>query len=253
MTDDTSDRVWALIERGSFQEAVALGSRRLSQDDADAWQVAGNLAQAYLALGQFEEAYRCYARADELRQRSGPPGTRYLDLMAQAAWLCSDHDGALEHAQQDVALLAAHKTFMTDAAGGVSNALFLYYCGVVLRDRAAKERATAFIRKLSRSGRRFEKWPGPLGAYVLDMGSFEQVLLAASRQTDLKSALVAARDSLLIRRELIEALFYAGAKEREKGNEAGCLDLMRYCVSLQNPHLELEWYLATEEVARNAK
>lgn len=248
MNKNASDTIWELITIGRYAEAIAIGEPLLAQDSALALSVAGNLAHAYLASGRFQGAYECYMRAHDLQQRHAPPGGSYLDFAARAAWLANDRPAALRLAVEDVRALASEQTIMADAAGGVSNALFLHYCASLLSDERAKCEAMEFIRLLSKRQRRFENWPGPLGAFYLGSLAYEDVLFAASEQREIGSALMVASHSKLVRRELIEALFYVGAKWREQSDYKGCTTLMEAASSLPNPFAELEWYLARKEL-----
>jgi hypothetical protein len=241
-----SDQIWQFLKESRFADAVRIGEAELAKDGRDAWEVAGNRAHAYLQLGRYVEAYDCYALRDRIDQKLRS-GLRHLHPMAQVAWLLKLDAQAATLAKEDVELLAAGDTTMADAAGGVANALFYYYCGSKLRDEGAKSRALEFIRHLAKRSGRFRNWPGPIGAFYLGDISFEEVLFAASRQRDLPKALAAAGDSPLVKRELIQALFYAGARRRDLSDDAGCTALMEAASALRNPFAELEWYLACKE------
>ena len=56
-----------------------------------------------------------------------------------------------------------------------------------------------------------------------------------------------ARTDLLKRRSLCQALFYGACREREGGDNTACMDKMQECVRLENPIIEVEWYLARGE------
>jgi len=60
-----------------------------------------------------------------------------------------------------------------------------------------------------------------------------------------------ARTDLLKRRELCQALFYGACCEREAGDNAACMDKMQACAHLENPIIEVEWYLALGECRQN--
>lgn len=242
-----ADEIWDLIVQGHLVEAIELGETESTRAGGDAWEVAGNLAQAYLALGRYSDAYNCYALRDRIDQ-TARPGLRHLHPMAQVAWLLGKETKALAHAREDIELLASGDTTMADAAGGVSNALFLHYCGSKLGDDAAKGLALKFVEHLAGRSRRFQNWPGPIGAFYLGRISFEDVLFFASKQRNLAAALSAASQEKLMRRELIQALFYVGAKKRDLSDDASCLALMEAASALHNPFAELEWHLARKEV-----
>ena len=56
-----------------------------------------------------------------------------------------------------------------------------------------------------------------------------------------------ARTDLLKRRFLCQALFYGACREREAGDEPACMKKMEECFHLENPIIEVEWYLARGE------
>lgn len=240
------DELLRLIKAGRYADAIELGERARDDPKCDLSVVCGNLSLAYLAVGRFDAAYRCFADQDS-SERSKRFGLRVLDLMARAAWLNGDSLRSIEHAKLDVQLLLSGESRYADASGGGSNALFLYYCALKLNDEAAKALAVKLLQKIS-TRPSFASWPGPLGAYYLGTATVEDVLQYASKQSELGPALAAARQDPLIGHQMIEALFYVAVKKRENGDRASCMQLMAECCALGTPESELEWYLAQKEI-----
>ena len=243
MASKTEDDVWVFLRARRFAEAIDLGRALMKLGGRDSLNVSTNLAQAYLATGQFREAYDCYHIGDTLRRELGPPGGSYLDLMAKSAWLCGDKSLATRHAVQDVRELQQGQTTMADSAGGVSNGLFLYFCGVTI-DPGVKVEAISFLKKLASNKARARLWPGPLGQFVAGVSAVENVFVGATGAHSLSMAKVCAESSLLARRQLIEALFYLSTKLFDGDEIGAAVNLLRECVALENPHIELEWYMA---------
>lgn len=240
------DELLQLIKAGRYAAAIELGERALQDPGGDHSIIFGNLALAYLAVGRFDAAYRCYADRDAA-ERSRRFGLRFLDLMARTAWLDGKPAQSIEHATLDVQLLLSGESKYADASGGTSNALFLYYCALKLSNDAAKVLALKFLQQIS-TKRSFSLWPGQLGAYYLGTATMNDVFQHASKHPDLRSALEAARQHPLARRQMIEALFYVGVRMRANGDPESGLQMFTECCALENPHSELEWYLAQKEL-----
>jgi hypothetical protein len=58
------------------------------------------------------------------------------------------------------------------------------------------------------------------------------------------------RKDVLKRRRLVNAMFYFATRSRDEGSEEECLARMRKCASIENPIVEVEWYLARGEAER---
>jgi hypothetical protein len=136
-----------------------------------------------------------------------------------------------------------------DAAGGVKQGLLLYYMGVTAGDKEAAAKALSYLRTRTKR-RAIEIFPGPVARYYLGEIDFADVLSDATRGRAHSAALATtiAHGDLLSRREVCVALFHDGVKERTQGDEGRCQSRMRECLSLENPLLEEEWYLARYEV-----
>jgi hypothetical protein len=140
-----------------------------------------------------------------------------------------------------------------DAAGGVKQGLLLYYMGVTAGDKEAAVKALSYLRTRTKR-RAIELFPGSVARYYLGEIDFADVLSDATRGRahSAASAMTIAHGDLLSRREVCVALFHDGVKSRAQGDEVRCQSRMRECLSLENPLLEEEWYLAKYEVEHSA-
>ena len=127
--------------------------------------------------------------------------------------------------------------------------MLLWYAGVTACVPEAKENALKYLRALAKNSR-IKKWPGALGLFVLGDKSREDVLAEVIGSNQLDAAISVAKDDLLKRRYLAKALFYLASRKRSEGDEEACKFEMAECASLDNPVLEIEWYLACAEVDR---
>jgi hypothetical protein len=136
-----------------------------------------------------------------------------------------------------------------DLAGGVEQGLLLYYMGTTAHDADAASFALKYLRnRANRSA--IQSWPGPLARHYLGETSFEDVLAEATGQRDLSDAIRAAEKNFLSLRRLCDALFHDGINCRAQGAEQQCIARMRQCYALEDPLIELAWYLARYEVER---
>src|SRR5262249_34200979 len=133
-----------------------------------------------------------------------------------------------------------------DLAGGVSQGLLLWYSGVTAQDLSAVASAENYLRKLTgHASSQF--WPGPLARFVLRQLTFEQLLFDNFATLDPEVATINSKADLLSRRRLVQTFFYYAVSERAHNDESTCRAWMLKCAQLENPILEVEWYLARAE------
>ena len=125
--------------------------------------------------------------------------------------------------------------------------MLLYYMAVTMQDPEAASFALDYMRNRSRRSA-IQLWPGPVARYYLGEVDFPTVLNAATGAADIENATSIARSKLLSRRRLCGALFHDGVCARAHGEEQHCLARMRNCYLLEDPLIEVEWYLARHEV-----
>jgi hypothetical protein len=136
--------------------------------------------------------------------------------------------------------------YASDAAGGISQGLLLYY--MVITDNKSDEMSFAlrYLRnRVNRSASR--NWPAALASYYFGRryvreGHGSQARLAPFVEPGILE--------LGRRKRLCVALFHDGVRSRARGDEGHCQARMRECYALENPVNEQEWYLARYEVEK---
>ena len=93
-------------------------------------------------------------------------------------------------------------------------------------------------------------WPGALALFALGQKTEEEVLVELFGTNDLQESVRQATTDLLKRRRLVQSLFYFATRNRAEGNEKQCRIRMLTCFELENPVLEVEWYLARAEIQK---
>jgi hypothetical protein len=229
-------------------EAIAECRRRIAVNPDDVAAI-DTLAGALLSARSYQEALPAFERvgADERQCRVAPGQSgRQLDI-ACLHWLMGNRLTAIMLMRGAVHGILDDSIKYGDAAGGVEQGLLLYYMGLTANDPDSVPFAIKYLRNRARRAA-ICVWPGPLARYYLGDLAFEDVLAAATGQRDLPDATKVARTDLLKRRQLVGALFHDGVKKREEGAEEQCMVRMRECYALEDPLIELEWYLARHEV-----
>lgn len=132
--------------------------------------------------------------------------------------------------------------------------LLLYYMAIATHQPDQAACAFDYMRNRINQLKRFlpglpiDYWPVPVARYYLGELAFDELLVFATGQRELPTAIAAARIKLLSRRQLCVALFHDGVRSRASGAESQCLARMRECYALEDPLIEPEWYLARYEV-----
>jgi tetratricopeptide (TPR) repeat protein len=228
-----------------YDEVVA-ESERLLEERPDDPAALGWHADAMLCLGRLPEALEEFRRI-EARARAYPHSEREIVAVGTVLWLLGKRDEAIERFRSAVEGIEDGSITLGDDAGGVSQGLLLWYAGVTRSNEDARERAVRYLRGRTKRAA-IKHWPGPLALFVLGRASRDDVLVGACGTQDPVEAVRAARANVLKRRQLVNALFCLATKRREEGSERDCLALMEQCASLENPIVEMEWYLARGEV-----
>jgi hypothetical protein len=229
-------------------EAIVECRRRLAVNPED-FAAVGTLSRALLSARSYQEALPALERIGTHERRDkvalGLSG-RQLDI-ACLHWLMGNRLTAIMLMRGAVHGILDHSIKFGDAAGGVEQGLLLYYMGLTADDPDSVPFAIKYLRNRAKRAA-IHVWPGPLARYYLGDLGFEDVLAAATGQRNLADAIKVARTDLLKRRQLVGALFHDGVKKREEGAEEQCMARMRECYALEDPLIELEWYLARHEV-----
>jgi tetratricopeptide (TPR) repeat protein len=241
---------YELIHAHRYEEAAAYweAESRRNPDDPG-WL--GSHAQALLCLGRLEEALDEYQRANELHNlKVNPESKPFTNKIGAIQWLLGDHSGAIETFRAAVDGVLNGSIKYGDSAGGVAQGLLLWYAGVTAPDDEAAAYAIKYLRERASRKIWIQGWPGALALFVLGRKSEEEVLIEATKCNVLRDAIRAARDDLLSRRRLARALFYFAVRKRSEGLEKECHAGMVQCASLENPIIEVEWYLARGEAGQ---
>jgi len=244
---------WEMVLAHRYFEAVSEYDKLLSRDLSDedrAGYLAGE-ANAFLCLGRLEEALVGYQHANELTTIPVYGKYRpYLNDVGVVQWLLGNKAAGIQTLRQSIIGIIKGKIKYADNAGGVSQGVLLWYAGLTAGDSAAQNEALAYLKRLG-SRAQAEFWPGPLARFAIGSLRFAEVLHKLAKTSDLDECIHIARTDLLRRRRLCQALFYDGVQQRAQGDNVGCLKRMKECNALENPILELEWYLARAEVQSN--
>jgi tetratricopeptide (TPR) repeat protein len=239
-----------LLKTHRYTEAIAACRRRLTADPNDIG-TADTLAGALRAVGAYKEALPLFERVDEDERKElpGHPGNQ-ADISC-LYWCMGDQPNAIKLMRELAEGILDKSIKYGDMAGGVEQGLLLYYMGTTANDRDSASFALKYLQnRAARSAIRV--WPGPLARYYLGEVSFEDVLAEATGQRNLADATSLAEKDLLSRRQLCGAVFHDGVRFRAHGAEAQCMARMHQCYALEDPLIELEWYLARYEVERAA-
>jgi hypothetical protein len=175
----------------------------------------------------------------------------YLNQIGTALWLSGNKPGAMAEWHNAVSGILDGISAYGDLAGGATQGLLLWYGAVTLNDPRECEYALKYFQHLKRKktyGRVL--WPRPVFEMVLGEKSFAEMLVDGIGSPDLETCVQIARTDLLKRRFLCQALFYGACRERGAGNETACMEKMQACFHLENPIIEVEWYLARGECSQ---
>jgi tetratricopeptide (TPR) repeat protein len=238
---------WEMVSAHRYAQAVAayrLELKTTGRDSASTW---AEMATALLCLGELKEALKAFERAQSLHKI--PNSLPYFDDIATVQWLLGMKTEALQTVRRAVDGVLDRSIIYTDMAGGVTQGVLLWYMGVSLNDEVSVAHAIKYLENRCKR-ERIQMFPGHIARYILGECPFYEVVKAATGGSNVEVAVAAAGSDLQKRRGLCEALFYDGVLCRSRNNEAGCLARMQKCHALENPILEVEWYLAAEECRR---
>jgi hypothetical protein len=206
------------------------------------------LGTVLLCLLRYDEAATAFQKSNEmaLRSESFSKGI-HLDKWGGSCWLAGDRTKAVSIWQKSVRGIADGTIAYADASGGIKNALLLWYGGVSVSDADVINEAVQFLKKASKR-ERAKNMPGPLAAYVLGTKPINEILKDVWDTNDLDLLLANSKTDTLMRRKLCTVLLCWATGERfaDRGYESK--RLMKLCSDLENPLVEIEWYLAHGEV-----
>lgn len=235
---------WSLAEEGQYQKAVDQYDEAKSRGLKLSAPYMANCGLYLLCLQKYEEASAKFAEATAQGKKS--EGS-YLNLQGGAQWLMGRHRDAVAAWRFRVSGILTGKIHYADSAGGASDGLLLWYAAVTLRDHDLLQYTTKYLRKLS-TRTRISIWPGPLVYLALGEKSADALLQEHFGDKEL-GRLLYRNQGFLQRRDLVNALFYFAVSLRAAGQENECRKIMSAVAQIENPLLELEWYLARGELS----
>ncbi len=216
---------WQLIQRNEFKQACL----KADEDYATTNSVLHlrNKIYALLHLKAYSEVILLTKKIIEIRN-----GETESDFIYQGIgyWLLDEKLKAVE------VWSSATKTKYTDAAGGVGLQVLLYFASVVLKKGELKIAVTKALKKLLKFKTAIN-WPGPLGSYLLDELTEDDLVSRVSAMDILKE------------RQMCQAYFAIAIKELEKGDQKKYLKRLEGCISFGSlASLEPMYYMAKGEI-----
>jgi len=243
-----------LIRSHNYAEAIRDLRRHLASHPED-MTAAGWMADALRATGQYGEALSFFdqlavhRRQDKVANMMAPGSAPWDIDIACLHWLCENHPKAMQMIHDLAAgILDRSINYASDAAGGMSQGLLLYYMAV--SDDKPKEISFAldYLRNRVKQANG-QTWPCAVASYYLGDVTFADVMERVNRRVSTMPLAPATLEHGR-RKRLCVALFHDGVKYRAQGDEAHCLARMRECYALENLLNEQEWYLARYEVEK---
>ena len=247
-----------LMRSRKYAEAIPYLRQDLSRNPNHVAAIEA-IARALRINGEHGEALSFYELRAALRRQDKianimTPGSAPWDIdISCLQWICGDHHKAIGLMHSLAAgILDGSIQYASDAAGGVSQGLLLYYMGV--SDKKPDETSFA-LRYLKNRIKRSpgQVWPCVVASYYLGDVTFAKVMEEVE-DVDGQARLAPFVEPATLehgrRKRLCVALFHDGVRYRAHGDEARCLARMRECYALVNPVNEQEWYLARYEVEK---
>ena len=240
-----------MIHAHRYADALAVYEDRLGRHPNDNGSLAGH-AIALQCMGRYERALEEFKRANLVATTTGTRTPHYLQRIGGLEWILGQREEAMLTFKSGVDGILDGSIQFGDMAGGMSHGLLLWFTGMCIPDRGAADYAHNFLLKLCKHSKS-KSWPGPIGHFILGRKGQDDVLSAACETpTPLDKAIAVAKTDLLVRRHLVQALFYFAVKHRAEGREEEYRKEMKRCAYLENPIIEIEWFLAKHEAILNS-
>ena len=209
------------------------------------------LATALISARRYADALPLLEQLSN-RERAlqvGMPG-RGVEI-ATIQWILGLRAEAMQIARDLTRGILDGTILYADGAGGVTQGTLLYYMAASIGDLATVEYALSYLKTLA-SKPRIQQWPGPIAQFLIRKVTLFDLLKEGTGTSELAMAISKASRDLLTRRRLCNILFADGVVHRSNGDEALCIQRMKECEKLTNPLLEMDWFLARDEVDREA-
>lgn len=247
-----------LMRSHRYAEAIPVLRQCLANNSDDIDAVA-QMAKALRATGQYPEAVFFYERLaahrrqDKLANKIAPGSAPWDIDIACLHWLCGDRAKAMQMMHGLAAgILDGSIQYASDAAGGITQGLLLYYMAVTDKKTEEMTFALGYLRDRRDRLKRImiQNWPYAVASYYLGDIPFVKVMEDVNEHVVTMPPIDPATLELGRRIRLCDALFHDGIKSRAQGDEVHCLARMRECAALENPVIEQEWYLARYEIEK---
>jgi hypothetical protein len=242
-----SDDAWNLIKSGRYDEAAQQLARYINAGIGVALGHFGNKAVAELAAGRLLDAERTFKEGQAFAERDeSSRGSNLLLSLSEVQWLNGHVEEAVGSLMSRIRGLKDGSVQFADAAGGGTDGLMLYYYGVRLGRSSLIENAHEWLERV-RKRNRLKVWPGPLVRWFFGELDDSAVLIAGCGASSMEVALSMARTDILARRQLIEFCFHRAVRAMRAGERPRSRELFETAVSLDNPLVDIVWYLARRE------
>lgn len=217
---------WQLVQAGQFEEAVETANKELTLKNEDPIALR-HKTYALLHLKRYAEAEQSARQIIAITK-----GNNDFDFifLGTSLWAQNRQQEAIAAWQK------GRKTVYTDASGGMEMKLILYFAGIKTNDEKLKATAKKDIKNLLKN-KRAVNWPGPLGNYLFDEISDEELF---SFITDIP---------ILRERHISQAYFVLVIKALEAMDKDGYVSKLKDVIGLgRNAYLEQVFYLAKVEL-----
>ena len=286
--DETKYGGWTFVMEHQYQAGFDEMSRQLSSTGADRVLLAnrGTAALCLGRLDQAREDFLQANSLSE--EESGGHSSPYRESLFAVEWISGNFEKAIAHLVSTLEGLKKGRLHYADLAGGVGSGALLYFASIRRGDDALKEVAGAYLRDLAANPRSVywpgplgafllgatnfdellkragisesvERLPVAARESLRDRGHRwvkavgisrpkKERLPGSARESLLDRGLLEAKTGVLLRRQLCQALFYRAVKTLEQNDTEGAIAQFADCSALENPLLEVEWFLADFEL-----
>lgn len=197
-------RAWNLMRAGQTEEAIRLLEGAYARDKNHSRVM--ELGVAYLWTANYRAARRHFRTAIAEQ----PIVADMFHAMAgTASWCLRDHENAVTQWRNGLSC------GYTDAGGGITLPLLLFFASVVSTDLLSQEESRELLSRRLRSSYA-GNWPGPLAEFVLGRIDDAEAIRRYPRQDESDEIISRWRTS-----------FYAGVLKFDKGNAMRYKEVMR--------------------------
>lgn len=246
-----NDDAWNLIGLGRYDEAARQLARFINDGVDVALNHFGNKAVAELAAGRLGDAERTLKEGEAFAQRSYRGSMNLLLNLSEVQWLNGHVEEAVGSLMARIHGLEDGSVTYADSAGGGTEGLILYYYGIRLDRASPVDDAQHWLKQVKKRNRAgLRGWPGPLVRWFLGELDEAAIMTQGCGATSMEVAVSIARTDILARRQLVEICFHMAVRALREEKHSRSQELFETSVSLANPLVSEEWYLARYEADR---